>query len=133
MCCSDRGTSVAAEGQAVIKWGNRLCGEDKARFDGTWTASVPTLFEDFIEGEAVRIVLVAGLAWQVGMAGEVWLEVSHDPRAALVEIDSGLVEEHGGWPSTCGSGNSPGGAETDVGVTDRRGVPGTDRRADVRR
>ena len=51
---ADRGTSVTAEGQAVAKWGNWHCGEDKARFDGSWTATVPTLFEEFVEGDAVR-------------------------------------------------------------------------------
>jgi hypothetical protein len=29
-----------------------------ARFDGTWTASVPTLFEEFFEEEAGRIIVV---------------------------------------------------------------------------
>jgi hypothetical protein len=33
-----------------------------------WTASVPTLFEGFIVGVAVRIVLVGEDAWQVSRA-----------------------------------------------------------------
>ena len=52
------GTAFDSDRERVAKWGNWHCGEDKARFDGSWTASVPTLFEEFIEGEAVRIVLV---------------------------------------------------------------------------
>lgn len=89
---ADRGTTVA-EGQAVAKWGNWHCGEDKARFDGTWMASVPTLFEAFIEGEAVRIVLVGEHAWQVRMAGEGWLKSIHDPGAAFMPIDLGLLDD----------------------------------------
>lgn len=88
---ADRGTTVSAEGQAVAKWGNWHCGEDKARFDGSWTASVPTLFEEFIEGEAVRIVLVGEHAWQVRMAGEGWLKSIHDPDTAFMPIDPELL------------------------------------------
>lgn len=90
---ADRGTSVAANGPSVAKWGNWHCGEDKARFDDNWTASVPTLFEAFIEGEAVRIVLVGEHAWQVRMAGEGWLKSIHDPRARFMPIDSELLED----------------------------------------
>src|SRR5690606_12867706 len=52
---ADRSTSVTAEGPTVAKWGNWHCGADKARFDDAWAAEVPTLFEAFVEGEAVRI------------------------------------------------------------------------------
>jgi hypothetical protein len=90
---ADRGTIVTVEGQSVAKWGNWHCGEDKARFDGTWTASVPTLFEEFIEGEAIRIVLVGDHAWQVRMAGEGWLKSIHDPRAAFMPIDPELFDD----------------------------------------
>src|SRR4051812_21614369 len=70
---ADRGTTVVAGAEQVAKWGNWHCGEDKARFSGAWTAEQPTLFEDYVEGEAVRIVLVGGRAWQVRMAGDGWL------------------------------------------------------------
>jgi hypothetical protein len=90
---ADRGTTVASENQVVAKWGNWHCGEDKARFVGSWTASVPTLFEEFIEGEAVRIVLVGEHAWQVRMAGEGWLKSIHDPNADFTPIDPELLAD----------------------------------------
>jgi hypothetical protein len=89
----DRGTTVAADGPAVAKWGNWHCGEDKARFDDVWTATVPTLFETFIEGEAVRIALVGEHAWQVRMAGDGWLKSIHHPEAAFMPIDPELLED----------------------------------------
>jgi glutathione synthase/RimK-type ligase-like ATP-grasp enzyme len=72
--------------------GNWHCGEDKARFDGSWTVSEPTLFEEFIEGEAVRIVLVGEHARQVRMAGEGWLKSIHAPDAAFMPIDPELLD-----------------------------------------
>jgi hypothetical protein len=39
---ADRGATIATEGQAVAKWSNWHGGEDVARFDESWTASVPT-------------------------------------------------------------------------------------------
>ncbi len=92
---ADRGTTVTTDGDGplVAKWGNWHCGEDKARFDGSWTASVPTLFEEFVEGEAVRIVLVGDRSWQVRMAGEGWLRSIHDPGAAFMPIDLELLDD----------------------------------------
>jgi hypothetical protein len=90
---ADRGTSVAAGGPTVAKWGNWHCGEDKARFDDAWTAEVPTLFEEFVEGEAVRIVLVGEHSWQVRMAGEGWLKSIHDPKAVFMPIDPELLDD----------------------------------------
>ena len=54
---------------------------------------MPTLFEEFIEGEAVRIVLVGGHAWQVRMAGEGWLKSIHSPGAAFMPIDPELLDD----------------------------------------
>ncbi len=90
---ADRGTTVAAGGQSIAKWGNWHCGEDKAGCDGSWTASVPTLFEEFIEGEAVRIVLVGEHAWQGRMASEGWLKSIHEPGAAFMPIDPELLSD----------------------------------------
>lgn len=55
---ADRGTPIVAQGERVAKWGEWHCGEGKARFSGAWAAEVPSLMEDYVEGEAVRIVLV---------------------------------------------------------------------------
>jgi hypothetical protein len=70
---ASRETSFAedlnADDRAVTKPSTWHCGHHKALYGGTWTASVPTLFEAFIEGEAVRIVLVGEGAWEVSGAG----------------------------------------------------------------
>ena len=54
---------------------------------------MPTLFEEYVEGEAVRIVLVGEHAWQVRMAGDGWLKSIHDPRAAFMQIDPELLDD----------------------------------------
>ena len=54
---------------------------------------MPTLFEEFIEGEAVRIVLVGEHAWQVRMAGEGWLKSIHDSGADFMPIDPELLDD----------------------------------------
>ena len=90
---ADRGTSVVAEGERVAKWGEWHCGEGKARFSGDWTAGEPTLFEEYVEGEAVRIVLVGERAWQVRMAGDGWLKSIHHPGAAFKPIDPELLDD----------------------------------------
>jgi hypothetical protein len=90
---ADRGTTVVAESEQVAKWGNWHCGEDKARFSGPWTADQPTLFEDYIEGEAVRIVLVGERAWQVRMAGDGWLKSIHHRDADFMPIDPELLDD----------------------------------------
>ena len=86
-----RPSSPSAE--SVAKWGNWHCGEDKARFDGPGPPIVPTLFEEFVEGEAVRIVLVGERAWQVRMAGDGWLKSIHHPGAAFMPIDPELLDD----------------------------------------
>jgi hypothetical protein len=90
---ADRGATVAFEGEQVAKWGNWHCGENKARFTGSWTTTEPTLFEEYLEGEAVRIVLVGERAWQVRMAGDGWLKSIHHPNAALMAIDPELLDD----------------------------------------
>lgn len=90
---ADRGTIVNTETDQVAKWGNWHCGEDKARFTGAWTASEPTLFEQFHEGEAVRIILVGEHAWQVRMAGDGWLKSIHHHDAMFTEIDPELLDD----------------------------------------
>jgi hypothetical protein len=90
---ADRGTSVVAEPEQVAKWGNWHCGEDKSRFTGLWTADQPTLFEEHVDGEAVRIVLVGEHAWQVRMTGDGWLKSIHHRDAAFMPIDPELLDD----------------------------------------
>jgi len=90
---ADRGTVVDPESEQVAKWGNWHCGEDKARVAGPWTATVPTLFEDYLDGEAVRVVLVGDRAWQVRMTGDGWLKSIHHRDAAFMPVDPELLDD----------------------------------------
>ena len=91
---ADRGTAMTAHGgTTVAKWGNWHCGEDKLIFDDRHVACVPTLFESFVEGDAVRILLVGERAWQVRMGGEGWLKSIHSAQAEFMSIDPELLED----------------------------------------
>jgi hypothetical protein len=90
---ADRGSTIDFRSESVAKWGNWHCGEDKARFHGPWKADVSTLVEEYIEGEAVRVVVIGEHAWQVRMAGDGWLKSIHDPRAAFMPIDPDLLDD----------------------------------------
>jgi hypothetical protein len=90
---ADRGSTLDIGGESVAKWGNWHCGEDKTRFHGPWTADLPTLFEEYVEGQAVRIVVIGEHAWQARMAGDGWLKSIHHPEAAFMAIDPELLED----------------------------------------
>jgi hypothetical protein len=87
------GAEFEAEGEAVAKWGNWHCGENKARFTGTWTAAEPTVFEPFVSGEAVRVVILGREARQIRMSGEGWLKSVHGAGAAFMPADPELVAD----------------------------------------
>jgi hypothetical protein len=89
----DHGRVYRADEPTVAKWGEWHCGENKERFVGEWVCREPTLFERFIEGEAVRIQLIGDQAWQVHLAGTDWKKSIHGPGASLVEPDRELVED----------------------------------------
>ncbi len=81
-----------AETESVAKWGNWHCGENKERFTGAWSAKEPTLFEPFIAGEAVRVVIV-GEPRQIRLTGNGWLKSVHGPGAAFMPADPELVAD----------------------------------------
>src|SRR5262245_61909054 len=74
---ADRGTVFEAAEDSVAKWGEWHCGEDKERFTGAWAARVPTLFEEFVAGAAVRVQLVGERAWQFRLGGDDWKRSIH--------------------------------------------------------
>lgn len=82
----------AAEVESVAKWGNWHCGENKQRFSGSWTAKEPTLFEPFLDGEAVRVVIV-GQPRQIRLTGKGWLKSVHGAGAAFMPADPQLVAD----------------------------------------
>jgi hypothetical protein len=82
-----------AKTETVAKWGNWHCGENKARFSGEWTPSETTLFEPFIDGEAVRIVLMGDKYWQIRLTGDNWLKSIHHRDAVEMEVDRELLDD----------------------------------------
>ncbi|HEX3315270.1 MAG TPA: hypothetical protein VHR72_10290 [Gemmataceae bacterium] len=82
----------AAEVESVAKWGNWHCGKNKERFTGNWTATEPTLFEPFVAGEAVRVVVVDEPR-QIRLAGTEWLKSVHGAGAEFMPVDADLVAD----------------------------------------
>jgi hypothetical protein len=79
--------------ESVAKWGNWHCGENKSRFQGAFEAQEATLFEPFVQGEAVRIAILGDKAFQIKMTGEGWLKSVHGRGAYLMPADTELVED----------------------------------------
>jgi hypothetical protein len=90
---SDRGTTVESDADAVAKWGEWHCGENKERFRGPRTCDVPTLLEPFIEGEAVRVHLMGERHWQIRLTGEGWKRSLHGPGAGFMPVDRELLDD----------------------------------------
>src|SRR5262249_22054904 len=87
------GTPFEADNERVAKWGNWHCGENKARFTGSWSSDQPCIIEPFLKGQAVRIVLIGDRFWQIRLEGEDWLKSIHDPRATFTPADEELVTD----------------------------------------
>ena len=86
------GAEYATDTDSVAKWGNWHCGENKGRFSGSWPAAEPTLFEPYVAGEAVRVVIV-GKPRQIRLASDGWLKSVHGGGATLMPADPELVAD----------------------------------------
>ncbi|MBX9582872.1 MAG: hypothetical protein K2X87_21400 [Gemmataceae bacterium] len=89
---ADAGTTFAA-GPTVAKWGEWHCGEGKERVAGDWPAAEPTLFEPFLEGQAVRVTAVGDRLWQLRLGGDDWKKSIHHADAAFVDLDLDLAAD----------------------------------------
>lgn len=78
------------EQERVAKWGNWHCGENKERFTGMWTAENPSIIEEFVTGQAVRVVLIGKKAWQIKLEGDDWLKSIHHDTADFIPLDEEL-------------------------------------------
>ncbi len=90
---ADAGTTFPADGPTVAKWGEGHCGEGKEVVTGGRECDEPTLFEQFLKGDAVRVQVIGNAAFQVRLAGEDWKKSLHHPAADLTEPDAELVED----------------------------------------
>jgi hypothetical protein len=77
--------------EVVAKWGIWHCGEDKSKFNGDWTSTETSVIEEFISGEAVRIMLVGDQYWQIKLTGESWLKSIHNEGSWEMEVDKELL------------------------------------------
>ncbi len=82
-----------SDGESVAKWGNWHCGENKERFTGRWSAREPTLFEPFVVGEAVRVVILDQEAQQIRLTGKDWRKSVHSSGAEFMAPDPDLVAD----------------------------------------
>lgn len=87
------GVDYPTDIERVAKWGNWHCGENKARFEKHWLANEPTIIEPYLDGNAVRVVVIGNQHWQINLDGDAWLKSIHHPNACLTEPDHGLVED----------------------------------------
>ena len=82
-----------AEKDTVAKWGNWHCGENKHRFEGEWESNEPTVYEPFIKGSAVRIMIVGESFWQIRLTGDDWLKSIHHEASGEMRADPELVAD----------------------------------------
>lgn len=90
---SSPGIDYATVVERVAKWGNWHCGENKERFQGTWCGNEPSIVERYIEGDAIRVVVIGQRHWQIKLEGEGWLKSIHHSTACLMEPDLRLVTD----------------------------------------
>lgn len=86
-------TEFTSENEVVAKWGIWHCGEDKHKFNGTWTSNETSVIEDFIDGEAVRIMLMGDIHWQIKLTGDTWLKSIHNEGSWQMEVDEELLTD----------------------------------------
>ncbi len=79
--------------EVVAKWGVWHCGEDKAKFSGNWRSVEPSVIEDYIDGEAVRIMIVGDKYWQIKLTGDTWLKSIHNEGSGEMDIDPELLKD----------------------------------------
>ena len=79
--------------EQVAKWGNWHCGENKARFSQTWDSEQACIIEEFLGGQAVRVVLIGDQYWQIRLEGKDWLKSIHDDRARFMDADAELLAD----------------------------------------
>ncbi len=79
--------------ERVAKWGNWHCGENKVRFRGAWHAEESSIVERYLDGVAVRVVVIGSRAWQIKLEGDAWLKSIHHPAACFMEPDPQLVAD----------------------------------------
>ncbi|WP_343585622.1 hypothetical protein [Flavobacterium sp.] len=87
------GASVNIANDTVAKWGNWHCGENKHRFTGEWESQFTATIEPYYEGEAVRIMMIGDVYWQIKLEGDDWLKSIHPDNAGFMPVDEDLLAD----------------------------------------
>jgi hypothetical protein len=66
------GTDLTLEREQVLKWGNRHCGEDKARTSGASRVATDAIVEPFVMGRSERVLLVGDRTWHLRYESADW-------------------------------------------------------------
>jgi hypothetical protein len=77
--------------ERIAKWGNWHCGENKERFNGKWRSHESAIVERYLEGDAVRVVIIGERHWQIKLEGDSWLKSIHHATASITQPDPQLV------------------------------------------
>ena len=85
--------TYTAKVDSVAKWGIWHCGEDKTKFNGEWQSPETCVIEDFVKGNAVRIMIVGNDYWQIQLTGDTWLKSIHNTGAGNMQIDAELLQD----------------------------------------
>lgn len=86
-------TRFYTDTERVAKWGNWHCGENKERFSDQWTGDEPSIIEQFLPGQAVRVALIGEHNWQIKLDGDDWLKSIHHDGAAFMPVDDELLAD----------------------------------------
>jgi hypothetical protein len=87
------GQTATFDSPTVIKWGEWHCGEGKELVNGEQRFEEPTLAEPYVAGDAVRVQVIGGRAWQIRLGGDDWKKSIHHSTAVLVPCNDELVED----------------------------------------
>lgn len=87
------GIEYSTDIERIAKWGNWHCGENKERFTHTWQAPESAIVEQYLQGDAIRVVVIGQRFWQIKLEGEGWLKSIHHPTACFMEPNSRLVAD----------------------------------------
>jgi hypothetical protein len=84
------GDVFEADAMTVAKWGDRHCGEGKARFVGRFEADAATVLEPFLEGSSERVLLVGNAAWHLRYESDDWRK-NVRAKVSLIAPDAALI------------------------------------------
>ena len=66
------GTDLNLQREQVVKWGNRHCGDDKARINGASRVATDAIVEPFVAGRSERVLLIGDQLWHLRYESTDW-------------------------------------------------------------